>query len=79
MIIVPLQQLGQLDRAACYNWCTINIGAESPYTWFMAEPTNDGMYEDREKYRQFKDSGCLHCIVFCRNEDAVAFKLRTGV
>ena len=79
MQLVPLRSLNKLERLSCCNWCTENIGHESPYTWFQVEPTHTGYGQDVIKYRQFRDEGFMYAMAFKKDEDAVAFKLTFGL
>ena len=76
MQLVPLRSLGILERQTCFNWCSQTIGPEGALTWFGVEPSNDGRGHNLERYESFQKNGLLYGIIFHKDEDAVAFKLR---
>lgn len=79
MYLIPLQQLGSLERTTCYNWCTHYIGPEGAHTWFKCEPSDTGMHHNWFLYRTYKASGMTHNIAFWKDEDAAMFKLTFGL
>lgn len=79
MTIVPLRHYsGSLERITCQNWCKHNIGMEDPHKWFAVEASNDNI-DNIILSRSLKSAGLVHSIVFYKDEDAVAFKLRFGL
>lgn len=75
MILIPLANVNKLEMLTRENWCIFNIGRPSPTTWF----TVNAVHLDNVTMSLFREAGLETCIVICKAEDAVAFKLRFGI